>query len=104
MHAALLDSYATASEKKHFSQDWIRVKEIIPLRYKSSTGVVLAGDAAKLSRCFRSYVKSERHSIHRVIERNINSIEVCDAQLINYFYFSCLHTPVCLSIYPSDLS
>ena len=78
VHAALLDSYSTASETKMFSKDWLRVIEIIPVRYESANGVVLTGDATRLARCFRRYVKSETSSIHRIIERHVGTIEVSE--------------------------
>ncbi|XP_022784712.1 protein sidekick-1-like isoform X2 [Stylophora pistillata] len=78
VHAALLDSYSTASETKLFSKDWIRVIEIIPVRYESANGLVLTGDATRLARCFRRYVKSETSSIHRTIQKNVGSIEAGD--------------------------
>lgn len=76
IHAALLDSYSTASESKLFSKDWLRVIQIIPVRYESANGVVLTGDVMRLARCFRRYVKSETSSIHRIIQRNVGTIEV----------------------------
>ena len=76
VHAALLDSYSTASESKLFSKDWILVIEIIPVRYESANGLVLTGDATRLARCFRRYVRSETDSIHRIIQKNVGSIEV----------------------------
>ncbi|RMX41265.1 hypothetical protein pdam_00012375, partial [Pocillopora damicornis] len=78
VHAALLDSYSTASESKLFSKDWIRVIEIIPVRYESANGLVLTGDATRLARCFRRYVRSETDSIHRIIQKNVGSIEAGD--------------------------
>ena len=59
-----------------FSKDWLRVIEIIPVRYESANGVVLTGDATRLARCFRRYVKSETSAIHRIIERNVGTIAV----------------------------
>lgn len=76
VHAALLDSYSTASESKMFSKDWLRVIEIIPVRYESANGVVLTGDAMRLARCFRRYVKSETSKIHRIIQQHVGTIEV----------------------------
>ena len=76
VHAALLDSYSTASESKVFSKAWIRIIEIIPVRYESANGVVLTGDTMRLARCFRRYVKSETSSIHRIIQRNVGTIKV----------------------------
>ena len=76
IHAALLDSYSTASESNLFSKDWIRVIEIIPVKYESADGVILTGDAMKLALCFRRYVKSETSAIHRIIQSNVGHIEV----------------------------
>lgn len=76
VHAALLDSYSTASESQLFSKDWIRVIEVIPVRYESANGLVLTGDAMKLARCFRHYVLSETSDIHRIIQRHVGTIEV----------------------------
>lgn len=85
IHAALLDSYSTASESKMFSKDWLRVIEIIPVRYESANGVVLTGDVMKLARCFRRYVKSETSTIHRIIQRNVGTIEVRKEFILNLF-------------------
>lgn len=78
MHAALVDSYSTASESRLFSKDWLRLIEIIPVRYESANGLVLTGDAMKLARCFRDYVQAETNDIHRIIQRSVGSIEVKD--------------------------
>lgn len=76
VHAALLDSYSASSEGPLFSKDWIRVIEIISVRFESANGVVLTGDAMKLARCFRDFVQSERSGIHKVIERHVGTIKV----------------------------
>ena len=75
VHAALLDSYSTASESELFSKAWIRVIEVIPVRYESANGLVLTGDAMKLARCFRSYVRRETSDIHRIIQKHVGSIK-----------------------------
>ncbi|XP_015753438.1 PREDICTED: phosphatidylinositol phosphatase PTPRQ-like [Acropora digitifera] len=78
VHAALVDSYSTASESRLFSKDWLRLIEIIPVRYESANGLVLTGDAMKLARCFRDYVQAETNDIHRIIQRSVGSIEADD--------------------------
>ena len=67
-----------------FSKDWLRVIEIIPVRYESANGVVLTGDVMRLARCFRRYVKSETSTIHRIIQRNVGTIEVRKKVILNF--------------------
>ena len=85
VHAALLDSYSTASESKWFSEDWLRVIQIIPVRYESANGLVLTGDVMKLAQCFRSYVRSETSYIHRIIQSHVGSIEVRNSVRILFY-------------------
>ena len=70
---------------KMFSKDWLRVIEIIPVRYESANGVVLTGDVMRLARCFRRYVKSETSTIHRIIQRNVGTIEVRTEVIVDLF-------------------
>ena len=76
VHAALLDSYATASQKDMFDKKWLRVRDIIKTGFDSTYGVVLSGDAMKLGQCIRHYVKVESSEISRVVQKNVASIKV----------------------------
>lgn len=76
VHAALLDSYATASQKDLFNKKWLRVRAIIKTGFDSTYGVVLSGDAMKLGQCMRDYVKGKSSEISRVVQKNVESITV----------------------------
>lgn len=92
-----------------FSKDWLRVIEIIPVRYESANGVVLTGDVMRLARCFRRFVKSETSTIHRIIQRNVGTIEVKTEVIVDLYstvssHFIFLLVQLLKSLFAQSLS
>lgn len=75
VEAALIDSYVLGSRKDLFDKIGVRINKIYD--YSSAYGVVLAGEAMKMRKCFREYVNENRKDIFQIVEENINTIEVC---------------------------
>jgi hypothetical protein len=72
---ALVDAYVLGSRKDLFDNTRVRISKIYD--YSSAYGVVLAGEAKKLQKCFREYVSENRKDIFQIIEGNVHMIEVC---------------------------
>lgn len=66
---ALIDAYTVGSRQDLFSDPAMIASKII--NHQSSYGVVLAGDAQRLQRCFRNFLKEERAKVFHAITSNI---------------------------------
>ena len=75
----VVDTYVAGANKKLFSE-FFRVRNIYDRN--SAYGIVLAGDAMKLQKCFRKYIKAEQPLIYREIKKVVEAIEVRDWVLI----------------------
>ena len=71
---ALIDSYTVGSRKELFSDGVLRMTKIIS--YSSAYGVVMAGQARKLQKCFREFLREERVSVFQIITDNIQGVTV----------------------------
>ena len=76
VRGALVDAYALGSRRDLFDNTKARINKIYD--YSSAYGVVLAGEAKKLQKCFREYVSENRKDIFQIIEENVNMIEESD--------------------------
>ena len=70
---ALIDSYIVGSQISLFS-DGTRASKMID--YSSAYGVVMAGYAVKLQKCFREFVKAEKATVFKIITDNVQGISV----------------------------
>ena len=75
---ALVDAYVLGSKRDLFSRTGIRINKIYD--YSSAYGIVLSGEARKIQKCFRKYIKENRKDIYKVIEENVDMIEVCNQE------------------------
>ena len=57
-----------------FSDGVLRVNKMID--YSSAYGVVMAGYARKLQKCFRGFLKEEKASVFEIITKNVQGISV----------------------------
>ena len=71
---ALIDSYTVGSRKELFSDGVLRMSKMIS--YPSAYGVVMAGYARKLQKCFREFLKEERASVFQIITNNVQGVTV----------------------------
>lgn len=71
---ALVDAYTLGSRKDLFDKIGVRISKIYD--YSSAYGVILAGEAKKLQKCFRGYVSENRKDIFKIIEDHVHRIEV----------------------------
>ncbi|XP_022795633.1 uncharacterized protein LOC111334203 [Stylophora pistillata] len=69
---ALIDSYTLGSRKELFSDGVLRMTKIIS--FSSAYGVVMAGYARKLQKCFRDFLKEERASVFQIITNNVQGV------------------------------
>ena len=74
VEGALIDSYTVGSRKELFSDGILRVTKMID--YSSAYGVVMAGYARKLQKCFREFLKEEKASVFEIITKNVQGISV----------------------------
>jgi len=72
VEGALIDSYTVGSRKELFSDGILRVTKMID--YSSAYGVVMAGYARKLQKCFREFLKEEQASVFEIITKNVQGI------------------------------
>ena len=72
----LIDTYEAGYKKDQFKDPRIRVHTIYD--YKSTYGVVLAGNSTKLLQCSKSYMQSHRAAMYQHIAKFIHSIEVTE--------------------------
>ncbi|XP_020603732.1 uncharacterized protein LOC110042703 [Orbicella faveolata] len=69
----LIDTYEAGYKKDQFKDPRIRIHTIYD--YKSTYGVVLAGNSTKLLQCSKSYMQSHRAEMYEHIAKFIHSIE-----------------------------
>ena len=74
VQGALVDAYVLGSRRDLFDKISVRINRIYD--YSSAYGVVLAGEATKLQKCFREHVKAKQKEIFKIIEENVDMIEV----------------------------
>lgn len=70
----LIDAFTVGSKKDLFNRRDLRISKL--LDYKAAYGVVLGGEAKKLQKCLQKYVSEQRSEISKIVERNVESIEV----------------------------
>ena len=63
------------SKKNLFNRRDLRISKL--LDYSSAYGVVLGGEGKKLQKCFQKYVGEQRSEISKIVEDNVEMIEVC---------------------------
>ena len=71
---ALIDSYTVGSRIELFSDGALRSSRMVD--YSSAYGVVMAGYARKLQKCFREFLKEEKASVFKIITNNVQGISV----------------------------
>ena len=71
---ALIDSYTVGSRIELFSDGALRASRMVD--YSSAYGVVMAGYARKLQKCFREFLKEEKASVFKIITNNVQGISV----------------------------
>ena len=74
MDGALIDSYTVGSRMELFKDGGFRMSKMID--YPSAYGVVMAGYARKLQKCFREFLKEERASVFEIITDNVQGVTV----------------------------
>ena len=72
----LIDAFTVGSRKELFNRRDLRISKL--LDYSSAYGAVLGGEARKLQKCFQEYVSEQRSEISKIVEDNVDSIEVLD--------------------------
>lgn len=70
----LIDAFTVGSKKHLFNRRDLRISKL--LDYSSAYGVVLGGEAKKLQKCFQKYVSEQRSEISKIVEKNVQAIEV----------------------------
>lgn len=80
---ALIDSYTVGSHQELFSDPSFRVNKIIPVR--TEYGVVMAGDAIKLQKCFRNFLNEERVAVSNTIQNNVRPLTV-SKECASFYY------------------
>ena len=71
---ALIDTYVLGSRKDLFENPSLRLIKIYD--YSTAYGVVLGGEAKKLTQCFRKYVQSNKEKIFQTIQEHVEFVEV----------------------------
>ncbi|KAJ7390094.1 hypothetical protein OS493_027124 [Desmophyllum pertusum] len=97
----LIDTYEAGTKKDQFKDPHIRIHTIFD--YKSTYGVVLAGNSTKLLQCSKSYMQANRNEmfehiskfIHSIMEDNVSeSVEVAsglfDPNNDVFRYYMCI--------------
>ena len=69
----VVDAYVAGAKKELFS-DFFRIRKVFD--HKSAYGVVLAGDAMKLKKCFTKFIKENRAMIFDELDKVVEAIEV----------------------------
>ena len=82
----LIDTYEAGSKRDHFTDPRIRIRTIFD--FKSTYGVVLAGNSTKLMSCSKSYMQSHRAEMYHHIAKFIYSIEVKQELVGSHFLFN----------------
>lgn len=72
VEGALIDSYTVGSRMELFSDGAVRANKMID--YSLSYGVVMAGYASKLQKCFREFLKEEKAAVFEIIKSNVHGI------------------------------
>ena len=70
----LIDTYEAGSKRDRFKDHRIRIRTIFD--YKSTYGVVLAGNSTKLMSCSKSYMQAHKDEMYEHIGNFIYSIKV----------------------------
>ena len=70
----LIDAFTVGSKKELFNRRDIRISKL--LDYSSAYGVALGGEAKKLQKCFQKFVSEQRSEISRILQNNVDTIEV----------------------------
>ncbi|XP_074628437.1 uncharacterized protein LOC141886246 isoform X3 [Acropora palmata] len=75
----LIDAFTVGSKKELFNRRDIRISKL--LDYSSAYGVALGGEAKKLQKCFQKFVSEQRSEISRILQNNVDTIEVSNKSL-----------------------
>jgi len=70
----LIDAFTVGSKKELFNRRDLRISQL--LDYSAAYGAALGGEAKKLQKCFQKYVSEQRSEISKIVERNVDTIEV----------------------------
>ena len=70
----LVDAYSVGSRQDLFGDPELRVTKIIS--QSSAYGLVLAGKAQTLQKCYRKFLRDERARVFAAIENNIKPVKV----------------------------
>ena len=70
----LIDAFTVGSKKELFNRRDLRISQL--LDYSAAYGAALGGEARKLQKCFQKYVSEQRSEISKIVERNVDTIEV----------------------------
>lgn len=70
----LIDAFTVGSKKELFDRRDLRISQL--LDYSAAYGAVLGGEAKKLQKCFQKYVSEQRSEISKIVENNVDTIEV----------------------------
>ena len=81
----LMDAFTVGSKKDLFNRRDLRISKL--LDYKAAYGVVLGGEAKKLQKCLQRYVGEQRSEISKIVERNVETIEVGRIRFDSKFRF-----------------
>ena len=69
----LIDTYVAGARKELFSE-YFRIRRIFDR--KSAYGLVMAGDAMKLQKCFKKFISENRAMVYEEIRKVVETIEV----------------------------
>ncbi|XP_068688561.1 uncharacterized protein [Montipora foliosa] len=75
----LIDAFTVGSKKELFNRRDLRISKL--LDYSSAYGVALGGDAKKLQKCFQKYISEQRSDISKIVQDNVDAIEVTPQSL-----------------------
>jgi len=81
----LIDAFTVGSQKHLFNRRDLRISKL--LDYKAAYGVVLGGEAKKLQKCLQRYVAEQRSEISKIVETNVETIEVGRIRFDSKFRF-----------------
>lgn len=71
---ALVDLYTYSNKQDLFSHPSLRIVEVMD--YKTTYGVVMAGDTMKLQKCLNGFVQFNRGKVFGYVEKNVQIVEV----------------------------
>ena len=79
----LIDAFTVGSKKELFNRRDLRISKL--LDYSSAYGVALGDEAKKLQKCFQKYISEQRSDISKIVQDNVDTIEVIDGLHLTNF-------------------